>query len=96
MESIFVVLVIVAMAVFLAKRGETKILKAVLLSLVTKVEEEIGDGLGALKLATVVDWLYQRVPVYLQPFFTEKELTVLVEASLFEAELYWEQTKYFE
>lgn len=81
--------VIIIVAVYIAKKGETEILKSVLLALVVEAEKQYGDGTGATKLATVIDWLYQRIPLYLQPFFSAEELKLLVERAVSEAQSAW-------
>ncbi len=91
-NALLLIVIIVGVVLF-AKKGETEILKSVLLSLIVEAEKQYGDGTGAMKLATVTDWLYQRIPLYLQPFFTAEELTQLVEKAVVDAQGAWESNK---
>lgn len=91
--NLLVVFAIVIYVVLLAKKGETEILKSVLLSLVVEAEKQYGEGTGAMKLAVVIDWLYQRIPAFLKPFFTTEHLTQLVNEAVIEAQTAWGANK---
>lgn len=88
-DSVLVVLVFLGLIVVLIKRGETAVLKKILFGLVTKAEREFGGGTGKLKLATVSDWIYQRIPAVLKLLFSEKDLERLIESTLEEAKKAW-------
>lgn len=88
-DSVLVVLVFLGLIVVLIKRGETAVLKKILFGLVTKAEREFGGGTGKLKLATVSDWIYQRIPAVLKLLFSEKDLERLIESALEEAKKAW-------
>ena len=88
-DNIVACLLMVAIVIVLIKKGETKVLKEILFGLITKAEEEFGSGTGKLKYATVVDWLYERIPTILKPLFTSKELESLIETALAEAKDKW-------
>lgn len=88
-DSVLVVLAFLALIVVLVKRGEAKILNKVLFGLVTKAEKLFGGGTGKLKLATVSDWIYQRIPAVLKLLFSEKDLERMIETALEEAKKAW-------
>lgn len=88
-DSVLVVLAFLALIVVLIKRGETAVLNRILFGLVTKAEKEFGGGTGKLKLATVSDWIYQRIPAVLKLLFSEKDIEKLIENALEEAKKAW-------
>ena len=88
-DSVLVVFAFLALIVVLIKRGETAVLKKILFGLVTKAEKEFGGGTGRLKLATVSDWIYQRIPDVLKLLFSEKDIEKLIESALEEAKKAW-------
>jgi hypothetical protein len=71
------------------KKGETKIINAFLLSLVTEAERQFGSGTGALKKAAVIKWVYEKLPAFVKLLFTEKNLSDLIEQALEGAKLKW-------
>ena len=89
LDNIVACVIMIAIVITLIKKGETKVLKEILFSLITKAEEEFGAGTGKLKYATVVDWLYERIPSVLKPLFTSKDLENLIETALTEAKEKW-------
>jgi len=88
-DSVLVVLAFLALIVVLIKRGETAVLKKILFGLVTKAEKEFGGGTGKLKLATVSDWIYQRIPAVLKLLFSQRDIENLIESALEEAKKAW-------
>lgn len=88
-DSVLVVVAFLALVVVLIKRGETKILKQILFSLVTQAEKQFGSGTGSLKYAAVADWIYQRIPAVLKLLFTSSDIEKMIEAALEEAKKAW-------
>lgn len=88
-DSVLVVVAFIVFLLVLVKRGETQILKTILFNLVTKAEQQLGGGTGALKFSTVVDWLYERIPAVLKLLFTKKDIENLIESALAEAKKQW-------
>lgn len=88
-DSVLVVLAFLAVIVVLIRRGETKVLKNILFSLVTKAERQFGGGTGYLKFAAVSDWIYQRIPAVLKLLFTAKDIEKMIESALEEAKKAW-------
>lgn len=76
------ILIVVAFIVglcLLVKFGYKKQVKEICFYLVTKAEIEFGGGTGELKYATVVTWLYERLPALLEFFMTAKMIDKLIE-----------------
>ncbi len=94
--SLLFAIAIAVVAVAVAKKGETEVLKSVLLALVVEAEKQYGTGTGQMKLAVVVDWLHQRIPTILKPFFSATDLETLVNAAVIEAKVAWESNKNLE
>ena len=88
-DSVLVIVAFLAVVVVLIKRGETKILKQILLKLVTQAEKQFGSGTGSLKYAAVADWIYQRIPAVLKLLFTSSDIEKMIEAALEEAKKAW-------
>ena len=88
-DSVLVIVAFLAVVVVLIKRGETKILKQILFSLVTQAEKQFGSGTGSLKYAAVADWIYQRIPAVLKLLFTSSDIEKMIEAALEEAKKAW-------
>ena len=88
-DSVLVVLTFLAVIVVLIRRGETKVLKNILFSLVTQAEKQFGGGTGSLKFAAVSDWIYQRIPAVLKLLFTSSDIEKMIEAALEEAKKAW-------
>ena len=88
-DSVLVVLAFLALIVVLIRRGETKVLKNILFSLVTQAEKQFGSGTGSLKYAAVADWIYQRIPAVLKLLFTSSDIEKMIEAALEEAKKAW-------
>ena len=88
-DSVLVIVAFLAVVVVLIKRGETKILKQILVNLVTQAEKQFGSGTGSLKYAAVADWIYQRIPAVLKLLFTSSDIEKMIEAALEEAKKAW-------
>ena len=88
-DSVLVVVAFLALVVVLIKRGETKILKQILFTLVTQAAKQFGSGTGSLKYAAVADWIYQRIPAVLKLLFTSSDIEKMIEAALEEAKKAW-------
>lgn len=76
------ILIVVAFIVglcLLVKFGYTKQVKEICFYLVNEAEREFGGGTGQLKYATVVTWLYERLPAVLKFFMTAKMIDKLIE-----------------
>ena len=48
----------------------------------SQAEKEIGSGTGELKKATVIQWVYEKLPKVVTCFISTKELENLIESVL--------------
>jgi len=80
--SIVVVIAIIGAVIFLCKNGMKKQAFQILFYLVTQAESQFGNGTGELKFATVVTWLYEKMPVSFRFLFTESQISNLIETAV--------------
>lgn len=88
-DSVVVILVFIGLMVYLTKKGKKDVLYQILFSMVTQAEKEYGSGTGALKKAVVITWIYERLPLVLRMFFSQKQLGQMIEAVLEAAKTKW-------
>lgn len=90
-DSVLIVVVFVALLIFLLIRGNKKIVFKILYSLVTEAEKQYGGGTGALKQATVIKWMYDRLPAVVRVFVTIGMLERWVDEVVEQAKVQWER-----
>ncbi|MDR1736239.1 MAG: hypothetical protein LBR85_05145 [Oscillospiraceae bacterium] len=73
----------------LIRRGETAFLENLLFKLVIQAEKDFGGGTGALKRATVIDWVYERLPRILTLFISRSLIERLLDSALAAAKKKW-------
>jgi hypothetical protein len=88
-DSVLVVVAVVAGVIVLYRRGEIAIIENLLFTLVIKAEKEFGGGTGELKRATVLDWVYERLPKIVTLFISHKMIEGFLEAALEYAKKKW-------
>ncbi len=88
-DILLVILALVSLVYGIYKK-DYAIVKKLIFSLVTEAEQAYGSGTGALKLSTVVNVLYPRLPKLFKAFVTEKKLVAMIESVLEEAKEKWE------
>ena len=84
---------IVAGMVILLRKGAKKSLKEILFYLVTQAESVFGGGTGEIKFASVVTWLYERMPSSLCCVLTQKEISDLIESAVTRMKEYLSQNE---
>ncbi len=62
-----------------------------LYALVTEAEKNLGGGTGALKLASVIEAIYPKLPAVIKMFITDELLQKWVEEALKIAKESWEK-----
>lgn len=89
----FLLLIVVASAalIFAIFRGNKSVVMRMLYALVTEAEKSMGHGTGALKLASVMETIYPKLPAVIKLFVTEAMLKKWVEEALALAKKSWEQ-----
>ena len=81
-HTIIFVLACVIAFILLLRFGSKKQIRAVLLYLVTRAEEEWGGGTGEIKYASVVAAVYERIPMVARFLITQRELSRMIEAAV--------------
>ncbi len=77
-QIVFVILIL-ALVIILLRKGAKKGVKEMLFYLVTQAEKAFGAGTGEIKFASVVTWLYERMPTSFRAVLTQKEISALIE-----------------
>ncbi len=81
-HTIIFILVCIIGLILLLRFGSKKQIRAVLLYLVSRAEEEWGGGTGEIKYASVVAAVYERIPTAARFLITERELSRMIEAAV--------------
>ncbi len=76
--------------IFAVFKGNKSVVMDMLVALVTAAEKEYGGGTGVLKLASVIDEIYPKLPTIIKTFITSKMLKKWVEDALKIAKKKWE------
>ena len=90
-DILLFVIVLVVVLVYLWVRDGKSVIFKMLYAIVTEAEKEYGNGTGALKLASVIDKIYLKLPMVVRLFITADTLKKWVETVLQEAKKTWEQ-----
>lgn len=87
----FLLLIAIAAAalVFAVFKGNKSVIMSMLVALVTEAEKQYGGGTGPLKLASVIDIIYPKLPAVIKTFITDKMLKKWVDDALAIAEKKW-------
>lgn len=91
----FILLVVAAVAavVFAVFKGNKSVVMKMLYALVTEAEKNLGGGTGSLKLATVIETIYPKLPAVIKAFVTDAMLEKWVEEALTAAKTAWEKNE---
>lgn len=88
-SDILLIIAAIASVIFAVYKKDYAIVKKQIFSLVTEAEQAYGSGTGILKLSTVINVLYPKLPQLFKMFVTEKKLTEIIETVLSEAKKKW-------
>ena len=88
-DIIIAVLAIIGGIIFAIFKGNKGVIMKMLDCLVTEAEKEYGSGTGALKLASVVEKVYPKLPAIIKMFITSETLIKWIEVSLTTAKEKW-------
>lgn len=80
--NVLVILVVIVVLILLAYKGKMGIVKRIILALVVQAELNWGSGTGKIKLVEVFGLVYERLPVIIKIFITEKQLINLIEEAV--------------
>lgn len=89
--TILLVLAAAAALVWFAYKGNKSVVMRMLYALVTEAEKNLGGGTGSLKLATVVEAIYPKLPGVIKLFISADTLEGWVEEALAAAKVEWER-----
>jgi hypothetical protein len=90
-DSVLVLLVAFAAAVYLIVKKRRDLLGVVLFGLVTWAEREYGGGTGTLKLALVIEKVYPHIPTIIRAFVSTAKLEQMIDNALQAAKLKWDK-----
>lgn len=90
-DSVLLILVVIAAIIYICFRGGKSVVFKMLYAMVTEAEKTYGGGTGSLKLATVIENLYPKLPIVVRLFVTANTLQNWVETVLTEAKSIWEK-----
>ncbi len=77
--------------VILLRKGAKSGVSEILFYLVTRAEQEFKSKTGELKYASVVTWLYERMPVFCRFMLSQKEIDTLIESAVVRMKEYLKQ-----
>lgn len=89
----FILLIVFAIValLFAIFKGNKSVVMKMLYALVTEAEKDLGSGTGSLKLATVIEAIYPKLPAIIKMFITDKTLQKWIEDALAAAKSAWEK-----
>lgn len=88
-DSVLLVIALIAAFIVLYVRGEKKILNIILFAAVTEAEKQYKSGTGILKKAFVTAKIYSVIPAILKIIITEAQIGRWIEAALLYAKEKW-------
>lgn len=91
LDIITLVIAAVSAIVYAVFKGNKSVVMRMLFSLVTEAEKNFGAGTGALKLASVIEQVYPKLPTIIKTFITAETLEMWVEDALVLAKKKWEE-----
>lgn len=89
----FILLIVAAVAaiIFAIFKGNKSVVMKMLYAMVTEAEKSMGGGTGSLKLASVIEAIYPKLPAVIKMFITDAMLQEWVEDALKLAKEAWEK-----
>ena len=79
LDFILTFIVVVIVCIIMARRGQIKKIKEIVLALCVNAEITYGGGTGAIKKASVIEAIYDILPGWAKIFISEKTISELVE-----------------
>jgi len=90
-DSVILVIALIAAVIALYVHGEKKILDIILFAAVTEAEKQYKSGTGILKKAFVTAKIYSVIPAILKIIVTEAQIGRWIEAALLYAKQKWSE-----
>ena len=91
--NIILVLCVLVGVIVGIRLGYIKQIKQALLYLVTKAEQEFGQGTGKIKFSAVSEWIYEKLPSLARIFISADLIEKLIEEAVEEMKKYLEDNK---
>lgn len=79
LDFILTFIVAAIVCIIMARRGQIKKIKEIVLALCVNAEITYGGGTGAIKKASVIEAIYDLLPSWAKVFISEKTISDLVE-----------------
>ena len=79
LDFILTFIVVVIACIIMARRGQIKKIKEIVLALCVNAEITYGGGTGAIKKASVIEAIYDILPGWAKIFISDKKISELVE-----------------
>lgn len=79
LDFILTFIVVVIVCIIMARRGQIKKIKEIVLALCVNAEITYGGGTGAIKKASVIEAIYDLLPGWAKVFISDKTISDLVE-----------------
>ncbi|MHB1153995.1 MAG: hypothetical protein ACYCWE_20780 [Eubacteriales bacterium] len=95
-DSVLLVIAVIAVIIVLYVRGEKKILNYVLFAAVTEAERQYKGGTGILKKAFVIAKIYSVIPAILKIIISEDQIGRWIEDALTYAKEQWKENALIE
>lgn len=95
-DFIVAILVIVVALIEAYKRNSIDGIRQMLFAVITENEEAYGHGMGQLKKAQAVKFVWEHIPTAIQPWVSEKMVESLIDKCLEEARGRWALNSHLE
>lgn len=79
LDFILTFIVVVIACIIMARRGQIKKIKEIVLALCVNAEITYGGGTGAIKKSSVIEAIYDLLPGWAKVFISDKTISDLVE-----------------
>jgi len=79
LDFILTFIVVVIVCIIMARRGQIKKIKEIVLALCVNAEITYGGGTGAIKKSSVIEAIYDLLPGWAKVFISDKTISDLVE-----------------
>lgn len=79
LDFVLTFIVVVIVCIIMARRGQIKKIKEIVLALCVNAEITYGGGTGAIKKSSVIEAIYDLLPGWAKVFISDKTISDLVE-----------------
>jgi len=79
---ILILVIALGFVLYVVRKKNENLFRHMVLALVIKAEKYLGSGTGSLKYATVVRWIYEKIPLSIRCLFTQDDIDNFIEWSV--------------